>query len=60
VIFAGISAANRSRLAVMTAADLPLLGVIAAGLAALAGLASRLAPKPKLVPIPIPIRDPRR
>ena len=46
----------------MTAANTVLLGVIAAGLAALAGLANRLAPKPRLVPIPIPIpvRDPRR
>jgi len=44
----------------MTAADIVLLGVIAAGLAALADLANRLAPKPRLVPIPIPVRDPRR
>ena len=48
----------------MTPLDLLLLGVIAAGLAALAGLANRLAdrigPKPKLIPIPIPVRDPRR
>lgn len=48
----------------MTPVDVVLLGVIAAGLAALAGLANRLAdrigPKPRLVPIPIPVRDPRR